>query len=157
MRYTIARAGRRPVSAAVRDFLTREVAMGLTDIAVYRRFSSAIDAIRDELVTLLTDLRAAGRTIAGYGATSKSATVTNYCGIGPRLVPYISDSTPVKQGRFTPGSHIPVVPPTRFSEPYPDYALLFAWNHADEIMAKERKFRDLGGKWILYVPNVHIL
>jgi methylation protein EvaC len=157
MRYTIARAGRRAVNTAVRDFLAGEVAMGLTDITVYQRFSLAIDAIRDELVTLLTDLRAAGRTIAGYGATSKSATVTNYCGIGPSLVPYISDSTPVKQGRFTPGSHIPIVPPTRFSESYPDYALLFAWNHADEIMAKERKFREFGGKWILYVPNVHII
>ncbi|MBH0243755.1 SAM-dependent methyltransferase, partial [Streptomyces cavourensis] len=110
-----------------------------------------------ELVRLLEKLRAEGRTVVGYGATAKSATVINYCGIGPDLVPFICDSTPAKQGRLTPGMHIPVQPPEEFSKPYPDYALLFAWNHAQEIMAKEQGFREAGGRWILYVPEVHIL
>lgn len=157
MRYTIARSGRRKVSQAVRDFVAKESAMGLDHPAVYEHFRAEIKSIRVALVDLLTDLRAQGKSIVGYGATSKSATVTNYCGIDRDLVPYICDSTPVKQGRVTPGSHIPIVPPEQFSGPYPDYALLFAWNHADEIMAKERRFRETGGKWILYVPNVHII
>ncbi|NED03375.1 SAM-dependent methyltransferase, partial [Streptomyces sp. SID6648] len=81
-------------------------------------------------------LTAQGHRIAGYGATAKSSTVTNFCGIGPDLVPYVCDTTPSKQGKLTPGMHIPVRPDTAFRDPYPDYALLFAWNHAEEIMAK---------------------
>jgi methylation protein EvaC len=83
--------------------------------------------------------------------------VTSYCRIGPDLVPLVCDSTPEKQGRLSPGSNIPVCPPEVFAHPYPDYALLFAWNHAEEIMAKERVFRERGGRWILYVPRVHIV
>ena len=81
----------------------------------------------------------------------------NYCNIGPDLLPLVCDSTPEKQGCLTPGSKIPVCPPEAFSDPYPDYALLFAWNHAEEIMAKERLFHQKGGRWILYVPRVHIV
>jgi methylation protein EvaC len=114
-------------------------------------------SICDDLVTLLRDLRADGRRVVGYGATSKSATVVNYCGIGPDLVSFVCDSTPEKQGRLTPGAHIPVLPPSAFADPYPDYALLFAWNHAEEVLAKEHRFGELGGRWILYVPDVHVL
>ncbi|MFF6877459.1 methyltransferase C-terminal domain-containing protein [Streptomyces sp. NPDC012474] len=106
---------------------------------------------------LLTELREQGRSVVGYGATAKSATVLNHCGIGPDLVPFICDNTPAKHGRLAPGAHIPVRPSEEFSRPYPDYALLFAWNHAEEIMAKEREFRAAGGKWILYVPDVHLV
>ena len=81
----------------------------------------------------------------------------NYCGIGPDLLSIVYDSTPEKQGRVTPGTKIPVCPPKSFSNPYPDYALLFAWNHAEEIMAKERRFQENGGRWILYAPKVHIV
>jgi methylation protein EvaC len=95
--------------------------------------------------------------VVGYGATAKSATVTNFCAIGPELVEFVSDSTPAKQGRLTPGTHLPVRPPDAFADPYPDYALLFAWNHADEIMAKEQAFRAAGGRWISYVPDVHVV
>ncbi|MFD3687379.1 methyltransferase C-terminal domain-containing protein [Nocardiopsis sp. NPDC058631] len=77
-------------------------------------------------------------------ATSKSATVLNYCGIGPELVPFVCDSTPGKQGRMTPGTRIPIRAPEAFV-PHPDYALLFAWNHAYEIMAKERAFTEGAG------------
>jgi methylation protein EvaC len=83
--------------------------------------------------------------------------VTNFCGIGPDLIEFISDTTPGKQGRFSPGMHIPVVPYERFSERHPDYALLFAWNHAAEIVEKERAFREGGGRFIVYVPGVGIL
>jgi methylation protein EvaC len=83
--------------------------------------------------------------------------VTNYCGIGTDLVPFVCDSTPAKQGHLVPGSHLPVRPPEEFANPYPDYALLFAWNHAEEIMAKEQAFRAAGGKWIRFVPEVEIL
>ncbi len=157
VRYTVARAGARVPTAAVAELLDRERRLGLGEAATYARFAENIRRIRTDLVALLRELRAKGSRIVGYGATAKSATVANYCGIGPDLVPAVIDSTSEKQGLLTPGSHIPVVSPEQFSEPYPDYALLFAWNHAAEIMAKESQFRDSGGRWILYVPDVHIV
>jgi methylation protein EvaC len=106
------------------------------------------------LVSLLQKLKAQGKRVVGYGATSKSTTILNYCGIGPDLIAYICDTTPVKQGKFTPGMHIPVIPYECFKDDTPDYAVLFAWNHADEIMAKEKEFMARGGKWIVHVPEV---
>lgn len=157
IRYTVARPGARRRAACIDGMLAREERLGLGVAATYVKFAAGVDRIRDQLVALLEDLRSKGCKVVGYGATARSATVTNYCGIGPELVPFICDSTPGKQGCITPGSHIPVRPSEEFSSPYPDYALLFAWNHADEIFAKERQFRDGGGKWILYTPDVHVL
>ncbi|WP_206503832.1 class I SAM-dependent methyltransferase [Streptomyces chrestomyceticus] len=157
LRYTLARAGRRPPAPAVAELLAEEAARGLTDPAALAAFAGRVDGVRKDLVALLEELRATGRTVAGYAATAKSCTVTAYCGLGPRLVPYVCDSTPAKQGRLTPGARIPVRAPGAFAVPYPDYALLFAWNHAAEIMAKERAFRAAGGRWILYVPDVRVV
>jgi len=154
MRYTVARAGERPPAPAVAELLAQERRRCLAEPSTYKDFATTIDSNCEQLKALLASLRAEGRTVVGYGATSKSATVTNYCGIGPELIPFICDSTPEKQGRMTPGSHIPIRPPAAFRDPYPDYAVLFAWNHAEEIMAKEQDFREAGGKWILYVPEV---
>jgi methylation protein EvaC len=154
VRYTIARAGAREPSADLAQLLAEEDARGLTDPANLARFATAIGQIRTDLVALLEKLRTESKRVVGYGATAKSATVTNFCGISTDLVEWVSDSTPAKQGRLTPGAHLPVRPPADFAADYPDYALLFAWNHATEIMAKERGFRDAGGKWIVYVPEV---
>lgn len=157
IRYTVARAGTQQPTAAVAEFLARERTEGVAEEATFERFSAQVDNIRTDLVALLRDLRSDGRCVVGYGATSRSATVLNYCHIGPELLPRVCDSTPEKQGCLTPGSKIPVCPPEVFSQPYPDYALLFAWNHAEEIMAKEHLFHEKGGRWILYVPRVHIV
>lgn len=157
MRYTLARAGRRPVSPAVARALAEADAAGLADARSLGRFGGAVRRIRNDLLTLLREIKAEGRTVAGYGAPGKTATVTNFCGIGPDLVPFVCDSTPAKQGLLVPGSHIEVRPPEAFAEAAPDYALLFAWNHAAEIMDKERAFRARGGKWILYVPEVRVV
>lgn len=157
MRYKLARPGRRRPAAGLRDLLEQEDALGLTEPETFERFGANVRRIRADLVALLRELSAQGKTVVGYGATAKSATVTNYCGIGPALISSVFDTTPEKQGRLTPGSHIPVRAAEEFANPYPDYALLFAWNHADEIMAKERRFHDSGGRWILYVPDVHVV
>ncbi|TYC00303.1 class I SAM-dependent methyltransferase [Micromonospora sp. WP24] len=157
LRYTVARPRVRPVRESVARLIEDEARYGIGEHDTYVRFGQQIDRIGADLVALLTDLRDAGRRVVGYGATSKSATVTNYCGIGPDLVPYICDTTPEKQGRLSPGAHIPIRPHEVFADPYPDYALLFAWNHAEEVMAKERRFVEQGGRWILYVPHVRIV
>lgn len=156
IRYTLARSGGRPATPAVDQLLAEEDRRGLADDATLDRFAGKVRRVRDELVALLTSLAADGRTVVGYGAPAKAATVTNYCGIGPDLLPFICDSTPMKQGHLVPGSHIPVRPPEDFHTARPDFALLFSWNHAEEIMAKEKAFHDRGGRWIRYVPGVHV-
>lgn len=157
MRYVIARTGEKPVSADVAKLKDREQYLGLDQVSTFSSLNDRIDSSREELTTLLRRLKKQGRRVVGYGATSKSTTVTNYCGIGPDLVEFISDTTPTKQGKFSPGTHIPVKPYEAFTSQYPDYALLFAWNHGEEIMAKEGRFKDRGGKFITYVPQVQVL
>lgn len=157
MRYVIARQGSQQPTESVADILQQETKAGLADAATFVRLSKRIDASRDALVRLLQELKGQGKRVAGYGATSKSTTVTNFCGIGPDLIEFISDTTPGKQGKLSPGVHIPVVPYNRFTESRPDIALLFAWNHATEILANEMAFRASGGQFIVYVPEVTIL
>jgi methylation protein EvaC len=157
MRYVIAHAGARPVSPAVLEYRERELAQGLGDAATWDRFRGDVEASRESLLSLLRTIRTDRKRVVGYAATSKSTTVTNYCGIGPDLVEFISDTTPIKQGKFSPGTHIPVRPHDDFARDYPEYALLFGWNHAREIMENEQAFRAAGGKWIVYVPDVRVI
>lgn len=157
MRYVIAHRGARPVSPNVATQRMREERMGLSRPETYEQFRRNCESSRTQLMALLRDLKADGKRVVGYGATSKSTTITNYCGITPDLVEFISDTTPIKQGKVSPGAHIPVRPYEEFARNYPDYALLFAWNHSREIMEKEEAFRKSGGKWIVYVPEVAIL
>lgn len=157
MRYVLSHAGARPVSDSVRALREREEALGLSEPGTFERLRRNIERSRDELCDLLLGLKRQGKRVVGYAATSKSTTVINYCGITPDLVEFISDTTPIKQGKFSPGAHIPVRSHDEFEANYPDFALLFGWNHADEIIAKERAFTAAGGKWITYVPKVRVL
>lgn len=157
VRYWLSRPGARTRTAAVSELLAEEASRELWSRVTLDAFATRVQKIRADLVALLTDLRSRGERVVGYGATAKSATVTNLCGIGPDLVEFICDTTPAKQGRLAPGSGIPVRPPAAFAEDYPGHALLFAWNHAEEIMAKEQAFRAAGGKWITYVPDVRVV
>lgn len=156
MRYVLARAGSRACSDTVGRLRAQESRLGLDNPATYDRFRENCESNRAALVSLLRELKTTGARIVGYAATSKSTTVLNYCGIDSSLIEYISDTTPIKQGRYTPGTHIPVRPHADFVEYYPDYAVLFAWNHAKEIMSKETAYADAGGKWITFVPKVEI-
>jgi len=157
MRYVLSHKGARDISGAVKKQLAHEKELKLDQKETYLEFKDNCEQSRSKLVDLLKDLKAKGKRVVGYGATSKSTTILNYCGIGPDLIEFISDTTPIKQGKFAPGSHIPVKPYDEFKNNYPDYAVLFAWNHAKEIMAKEQDFVKSGGKWILFVPDVEVL
>ena len=95
--------------------------------------------------------------MAGYGAPAKGNTLLSFLEIGPETVHYIADRSPLKQGRYTPGSHIPVVPPERLFADQPDYVLLLAWNFADEVLGQQAEYRKRGGKFIVPVPNVKII
>lgn len=157
MRYVISHKGAREPRPSVAAQRAKEAAMGLSETATYERLREDIERSRDDLMNLLRDLKRQGKRVVGYGATSKSTTVTNYCGITPDLVEFISDTTPIKQGKLSPGAHIPVRPHQEFAANNPDYALLFAWNHGEEIIEKESGFQSAGGKWIVYVPEVKVL
>ena len=157
MRYVLARRGAERVSPDVSALLERERDQGLDRPATYDRFRRNCEASRSALCALLVTLQQQGRRVVGYAATSKSTTVTNYCGLGPELIEFIADTTPIKQGKVTPGTHIPVSAYEEFALNPPDYALLFAWNHAAEIFAKEQGFQSRGGKWITFVPRVGII
>ena len=156
MRYVAARRAVMPAASAVQAQRQRELASGLHRAQTYGRFRCNVERSRAELLALLRRLKQEGKRVVGYGATSKSTTVLNYCGIGPDLVEFISDTTPIKQEKFSPGMHIPVRPDSEFRRRFPDYALLFAWNHSVEIMAKEIDFGRSGGRWITYVPRVEV-
>lgn len=157
MRYYVGHQGRRPISERAVELQLHERRQGLHLAETYHRFRGRCEESKNRLISLLREKKKEGKRVVGYAATSKSTTVINYCGITSELLNGIFDTTPLKQGKFSPGAHLPVLPYEDFSNPYPDYALLFAWNHAEEIMEKERHFRETGGKWILYVPEVRIL
>lgn len=156
MRYVLAKRGSRAVRPAVIAQQRFEERLGLDKQATFEKFAANVECSRDALAGLLRDLHRQGKRVVGYGATSKSTTVTNYCGITPALLEFISDTTPIKQGKYSPGAHIPVKPYEEFRRQYPDYALLFAWNHGDEILEKEQGFAESGGKFIVYVPRVEV-
>ena len=157
MRYVLAHKGVYPINHSVKKIIEKEKQQGLHKLSTFNIFSENVEQSKLDLVTLLKKLKAQGKKIAGYAATSKSTTVLNYCGIGPDLISYICDTTPIKQGKLSPGMHIPVVPYQSFKDNPPDYALLLAWNHAEEIMAKDKDYVANGGKWIIHVPEVKVL
>ena len=157
MRYMLAPKGNRPASKNVNEQLAKEATLGLDHVETYLQFKANCENSRAALMQTLERLRGQDKRVVGYGATSKSTTVINYCGITPAQVEFISDTTPIKQGRLSPGAHIPIKPRGEFTKQYPDYALLFAWNHAAEIREKEVGFVAAGGRWIVYVPEVAIV
>ena len=156
MRYTIAHKGMKTVSQDVINLIYQEEKIGLDNKKAYLGFTDSVNRIKDDLIELLTKLKNDGKKVVAYGATSKSTTVTNYFGITPDLVECIYDTTPIKQNKLSPGAHIPVLPYDQFRESNPDYVLLFAWNHATEIMKKERDYMGSDRHWITYIPEVKI-
>jgi SAM-dependent methyltransferase len=141
---------------SVADLVALEESIGLDRAETLKGFAGRIDVVRRELTTLLTHLKAAGHRIAGFGAPAKSTTLMYHFGIGPEIIDFIVDDSPLKQGLFSPGLHIPVFPSAVLHELRPDYLLLLAWNFAAPIMARHTEFREAGGKFIVPLPAVQI-
>ena len=158
MRYFIAKKGSRKITDKVKTVLADEERLGISRLETYETLRHNIENSRDRLVELLNEVKAKqGSPVVAYGATSKSTTVLNYCNIGPELIAFISDTTPLKQNKFSPGMHIPIQTPDEITKNRPSHMLLFAWNHMQEIMNKETEYNDRGGKWIVYVPEVRVI
>ncbi|KAB8028011.1 class I SAM-dependent methyltransferase [Fluviispira multicolorata] len=157
MRYYLCRRGSKDINISVTKQLKKEKELGLDKFQTFQKFKLNCEQNKNDLIKLLNKLKEDGKRVVGYAATSKSTTILNYCGIDSSLIEYISDTTPIKYGKFTPGSHIPVKSYEEFKKDKPDYAVLFAWNHSNEIFEKECDFLKNGGNWIVFVPEVKIL
>ena len=145
--------GTKSSSPTVINLRDIEVSLKLRTLEPYELFARNTSRIREELTQLLSDLKARGSIISGYGASAKSSILLNYCKIGTETLDYVSDTTPTKQGRYTPGTHIPIHSEEHFHKFPPDYALLLAWNYADDILQKEKEYRKTGGKFIVPIPK----
>ncbi|HUA53738.1 MAG TPA: class I SAM-dependent methyltransferase [Candidatus Sulfotelmatobacter sp.] len=147
----------RPVSSVIAELLGAEQREGITDLERLQRFASDVAQNREDLRQMLAGLKRSGKRIAGVSAPAKGMTLLNYCAIGLDLLDFVTEKSRLKIGRFTPGMHIPVVADEAlFSDP-PDYALLLAWNFADEIMRNLREFSNRGGKFIIPIPRPTIV
>ncbi|MFX1562178.1 MAG: class I SAM-dependent methyltransferase [Promethearchaeota archaeon] len=143
--------------SSVYQLLALEEDLKLNSFNTYLDFGARVRNIKLQLTYLLKKLKGKGYRIIGYGAAAKGNTLLNYCKIGTNILDYIVDNTPFKQGLYTPGMHIPVVPPDRVLKDVPDYVLLLAWNYLDEILEKEQKYREFGGEFIVPIPKPRIV
>ena len=156
MRYYIKKGNNNTISPSVDEYISKEKALNLDIQDGYLQFRDNVNAVCFDLKNLLTKLHKEGKSVAGYGATSKSTTLLTYAKIGPDLIAYISDNTPSKIGLLTPGTHIPVKPHDEFIQNPPDFTVLLAWNHKREILKNENEYRKNGGKFITFFPKVTI-
>ena len=144
-------------SAAVTGLLAEEAAWGVDREGFYRGFGAKVERLRDSLVGMLRDLKAQGRSIAAYGASAKGSTLLNFFQIGDETLDFVVDRSTVKQGRFTPGTHLPILAPEKLLERRPDYLLLLTWNFAEEILAQQQAYRQSGGRFIVPIPECRVV
>jgi SAM-dependent methyltransferase len=151
------KGGPRQVGASLGHALAREAELRLDEPETFRKFAAHIESLKLELVGLLRRLKSEGKRIAGFGAPAKTTTLMYHFGIERSMLDFIVDDSPLKQGHYTPGMHIPVVPAAQLLERKPDYVLILAWNFADPIIAKQAAFREGGGRFIIPLPKVAVV
>jgi hypothetical protein len=150
-------AGTAVVGERVEAMALRERAAGLEDVATYASFGARVAASKRAILEFLIGVQRDGKSIAGYGAPGKANTMLNYCGIGPDLLPYTVDRNPYKQGRFMPGSRIPIEHPDRLERDRPDIVWILPWNLRIEIAAQLSHVQDWGGRLFVAMPTPQIL
>jgi SAM-dependent methyltransferase len=146
-----------PVEPNVSKVLADETRAGLDKIDGYVNFARQVKETKFALVEFLLNAAKQGKKVAGYGAPGKSATLLQYCGIGKDLIEYTVDRSPYKQGRFLPGSRIPIYHPDRIRETRPDYVVILPWNLKDEIIQQLQFIREWGGKFVVPIPKVAVV
>jgi len=155
-RYVLTKSLERTVTNNVRLQKDLEIKSRLDALQTYQKFATECEKNKILLYNYLCELKSQGKKVYGYAATSKSTTILNYCNIGADLIISIGDSTPEKQGTVTPGSIIPIISIEELRESNPDYVILFAWNHKNEILEKESNTMLSKAKWINIVPSLYV-
>jgi hypothetical protein len=130
---------------------------GLSDLQTYLSFSQKVRDTKRKLLSFLIQVKMDGKTVVGYGAAAKGNTLLNYCGIRTDFIDYTCDRSPHKQGKFLPGTHIPIYSPDKIAETKPDYVLILPWNLKEEITQQLSNVREWGGKFVVPIPEVEIL
>jgi SAM-dependent methyltransferase len=146
----------RPTAAAVAALMDGEASCGLRGLAVYQGFQANADRVKDDLLLFLLQQKRAGKRVAAYGAAAKGNTLLNYAGVKPDLLPFVCDAAAAKQGKFMPGSHIPILPPVALIERRPDYLLILPWNIAAEVRQANAALAERGTKFVTAVPTLEV-
>lgn len=141
----------------VTALLAAEASWGVDQVSRYRQFGETVEGLRADLVALLREIKTKGHRIVAYGASAKGCTLLNYCGIGNETLDFVVDRSTVKQGRYTPGTHLLIESPERLLEALPEYVLLLTWNFAEEILAQQAEYRRQGGYFIIPIPRLEVV
>lgn len=148
--------GRQPVSAAVAELLAQEAAIGICSADYYASLAPAAERIKHDLLRFLLKAKAEGKRVVGYGAAAKGNTLLNYAGVRGDLLAWVADANPHKQGKFMPGSRIPIVAPERIAEERPDYVLILPWNLRGEVMQQQAIIKSWNGHFVVAVPHLEL-
>ncbi|MGZ8158603.1 MAG: methyltransferase domain-containing protein [Methylobacter sp.] len=146
----------RQVSSSVEAMLAEEARRGLQTLATYQHFQAEANRVKDDLLAFLIEQKRAGKKVAAYGAAAKGNTLLNYAGVKPDLLPFVCDAAAAKQGKFMPGSHIPILSPAALIDQRPDYLVILPWNIATEVKQQNACLAELGTKFVTAVPKLEI-
>lgn len=149
--------GSKRMEDRVLEVLDLEEKKGLMRLETYTTFESKVTKVKENLVAFLAQVQHEGKTIVAYGAPAKGNTLLNYCGLSERSIPFTVDRNHYKQGKFLPGSHIPIFSPEKIDELKPDYLLILPWNLKNEIMEETRFIRNWGGKFVVPIPRLEVM
>lgn len=147
----------RQTTQAVSDLLAEENRQGLQNLTLYQNFQVKADKVKDDLLAFLLEQKRAGKKVAAYGAAAKGNTLLNYAGVKPDLLPYVCDAAASKQGKFMPGSHIPILSPGELLQAKPDYVLILPWNISAEIKQQNKELAACGVRFVTAIPTLTIL
>ena len=147
----------RASAPTVKLMLEEEMRRGMRSLETYQAFQLRADRVKDDLLLFLIEQKRFGKSVAGYGAAAKGCTLLNYAGTKPDLLPYVCDAAPSKQGKYLPGTHIPILHPDVMRESKPDIVLILPWNIQEEVMQQMAYVREWGGKFAVAVPSIKVL